>query len=112
LDLDATIEKIAEIAKLAATHSIAVVSALAIEAESGDAPATVKKTPPITATPSAALICKAELVIPTIMPEPPPGREIWIGYHHDLRHMDRLRALRDIADTMLLNAVMAVTAPG
>lgn len=31
----------------------------------------------------------------------PPGRDIWVGYHHDLRHMDRLRALLDIADTML-----------
>lgn len=24
-----------------------------------------------------------------------------MGYHHDLRHMDRLRALLDIADAML-----------
>ena len=35
------------------------------------------------------------------MPDPPPGRDIWVGYHHDLRHMDRLRALLDIAETML-----------
>lgn len=35
--------------------------------------------------------------------EQPPGRDIWVGYHHDLRHMDRLRALLDIADTMLSN---------
>jgi hypothetical protein len=21
----------------------------------------------------------------------PPNRDIWVGYHHDLRHMDRLR---------------------
>ena len=36
--------------------------------------------------------------------EPPPGRDIWVGYHQDLRHMDRLRALLDIADSMLANA--------
>ncbi|CAM4178987.1 LysR family transcriptional regulator [Bordetella muralis] len=34
-------------------------------------------------------------------PEPPPTRDIWVGYHHDLRHMDRLRAMLEIADTML-----------
>ncbi|MCD0502123.1 LysR family transcriptional regulator [Bordetella petrii] len=34
-------------------------------------------------------------------PDPPPTRDIWVGYHHDLRHMDRLRAMLDIADTML-----------
>lgn len=34
-------------------------------------------------------------------PDPPPGRDIWVGYHHDLRHMDRLRAMLDIADAML-----------
>jgi DNA-binding transcriptional LysR family regulator len=34
-------------------------------------------------------------------PEPPPGRDVWVGYHHDLRHMDRLRAMLDIADAML-----------
>jgi len=33
--------------------------------------------------------------------EPPPSRDIWVGYHQDLRHMDRLRAMLDIADTML-----------
>lgn len=32
---------------------------------------------------------------------PPPGRDIWVGYHQDLRHMDRLRALLDIADATL-----------
>lgn len=37
------------------------------------------------------------------MPDQPPGRDIWVGYHHDLRHMDRLRAMLDIADTMLSN---------
>lgn len=31
----------------------------------------------------------------------PPGRDIWVGYHQDLRHMDRLRAMLDIADAML-----------
>lgn len=31
----------------------------------------------------------------------PPGRDIWLGYHHDLRHMDRLRAMLDIAETMV-----------
>lgn len=35
------------------------------------------------------------------MPDQPPSREIWVGYHHDLRHMDRLRAMLDIADTLL-----------
>ncbi|MBR8181557.1 LysR family transcriptional regulator [Burkholderia ambifaria] len=34
-------------------------------------------------------------------PDPPPSRDIWVGYHHDLRHMDRLRAMLDIADSML-----------
>lgn len=37
------------------------------------------------------------------MPDQPPGRDIWVGYHHDLRHMDRLRAMLDIAATMLSN---------
>lgn len=30
-----------------------------------------------------------------------PSRDIWGGYHQDLRHMDRLRAMLDIADTLL-----------
>lgn len=34
-------------------------------------------------------------------PDQPPSRDIWVGYHHDLRHMDRLRAMLDIADTVL-----------
>jgi len=34
-------------------------------------------------------------------PEAPPGRDVWVGYHYDLRHMDRLRAMLDIADAML-----------
>ncbi|MFL6634298.1 MAG: LysR family transcriptional regulator [Massilia sp.] len=37
-------------------------------------------------------------------PQAPPGRDVWVGYHHDLRHMDRLRAMLDIADAMLSNA--------
>lgn len=32
---------------------------------------------------------------------PPPGRDVWVGYHQDLRHMDRLRAMLDLADIML-----------
>ncbi|MFK3736908.1 LysR family transcriptional regulator [Massilia sp. TN1-12] len=40
-------------------------------------------------------------------PEPPPGRDVWVGYHHDLRHMDRLRAMMDIADAMLSDASSA-----
>ncbi|KIY39907.1 LysR family transcriptional regulator [Pseudomonas sp. 10-1B] len=31
----------------------------------------------------------------------PPGRDIWMGYHHDMRQMDRLRALADLAGDML-----------
>ncbi|WP_372774435.1 LysR family transcriptional regulator [Pantoea sp. WEP] len=38
--------------------------------------------------------------IPT--PQPPPSRDIWVGYHQDLRHMDRLRAMLDIADALLI----------
>jgi DNA-binding transcriptional LysR family regulator len=41
------------------------------------------------------------------LPDRPPSRDIWVGYHHDLRHMDRLRAMLDIADTMLPNAATA-----
>ncbi|RNF32595.1 LysR family transcriptional regulator [Massilia aurea] len=41
------------------------------------------------------------------MPDHPPSRDIWVGYHYDLRHMDRLRAMLDIADTMLSNAATA-----
>jgi DNA-binding transcriptional LysR family regulator len=40
-------------------------------------------------------------------PDPPPSRDIWVGYHHDLRHMDRLRAMLDIADTVLSGATIA-----
>ncbi|HEV2622979.1 MAG TPA: LysR family transcriptional regulator [Frateuria sp.] len=33
--------------------------------------------------------------------EPPPARTMWMGYHSDLRRMDRLRALTDLAVEML-----------
>jgi len=36
-------------------------------------------------------------------PDEPPSRDIWVGYHQDLRHMDRLRAMLDLADAMLTN---------
>ena len=31
----------------------------------------------------------------------PPGRDIWMGYHHDMRQMDRLRAFADLAGQRL-----------
>lgn len=31
----------------------------------------------------------------------PPGRDIWMGYHHDMRQMDRLRAFADLAGQMI-----------
>ncbi|WP_059412530.1 LysR family transcriptional regulator [Cupriavidus basilensis] len=40
-------------------------------------------------------------------PEPPPARDIWVGYHHDLRHMERLRAMLDIAGMMLSDSATA-----
>ena len=33
--------------------------------------------------------------------EAPPSRDIWMGYHQDLRRMDRLRAMADIAGRLL-----------
>lgn len=33
--------------------------------------------------------------------EAPPGRDIWMGYHQDMRRMDRLRALADLAGQMI-----------
>lgn len=39
-------------------------------------------------------------------PDEIPTRDIWVGYHHDLRHMDRLRAMLDIADTMLSDSAI------
>ena len=38
------------------------------------------------------------------MQDSPPGRDIWVGYHQDLRHMDRLRAMLDTAAAMLSDA--------
>lgn len=35
--------------------------------------------------------------------EAPPSRVMWMGYHRDLRRMDRLRALADLAGDMLGN---------
>lgn len=43
------------------------------------------------------------------MPEPPPSKDIWVGYHSDLRHMDRLRVMLDIADAMLADPATAAT---
>jgi len=37
----------------------------------------------------------------------PPSREVWVGYHQDLRHMDRLRAMLDLAESMLSDAPMS-----
>jgi hypothetical protein len=31
----------------------------------------------------------------------PPGRDIWVGYHRDLKRMDRLREFLRIADAVL-----------
>jgi DNA-binding transcriptional LysR family regulator len=36
----------------------------------------------------------------------PPSREVWVGYHQDLRHMDRLRAMLDLAESMLSDVPM------
>ncbi len=33
--------------------------------------------------------------------EEPPGRDIWMGYHQDMRQMDSLRALADLASSMI-----------
>lgn len=43
------------------------------------------------------------------MPEPPPSKDIWVGYHSDLRHMDRLRVMLDIADAMLADPATSAT---
>lgn len=40
-------------------------------------------------------------------PDQPPTRDVWVGYHHDLRHMDRLRAMLDIADIVLTDSATA-----
>ncbi|CAM3527044.1 LysR family transcriptional regulator [Klebsiella variicola] len=46
---------------------------------------------------------------PISMPEPPPSKNIWVGYHSDLRHMDRLRVMLDIADVLLADPGTAAT---
>jgi DNA-binding transcriptional LysR family regulator len=33
--------------------------------------------------------------------EAPPGRDVWVGYHRDLRRLARLKALLDVAVDML-----------
>ncbi len=33
--------------------------------------------------------------------DPPPGRDIWMGYHQDMRQMDSLRAMADLASSMI-----------
>ena len=73
LDREATTEMIAEMARLTAMHSIAAINAVAMDVGVDEAPATLKKTPPMTATPRAALICRAEFVMPAIIPEPVVG---------------------------------------
>ena len=35
--------------------------------------------------------------------EAPPSRDIWMGYHQDMRRLDRLRALAELAGEMLGN---------
>jgi DNA-binding transcriptional LysR family regulator len=35
------------------------------------------------------------------LPEPPPGRDVWVGYHRDLRRLGRLRTFLDLAVAML-----------
>jgi DNA-binding transcriptional LysR family regulator len=39
--------------------------------------------------------------------ESPPSREIWMGYHRDLRRMDRLRAFADVAVSVLVDDGLA-----
>ncbi|OJH39205.1 hypothetical protein BON30_16865 [Cystobacter ferrugineus] len=34
--------------------------------------------------------------------EPPPDREVWLGYHRDFQHHPRLRALIDAVEAALL----------
>ncbi len=43
------------------------------------------------------------------MPEPPPSKDIWVGYHYDLRHMDRLRVMLDIVDALLADPAPSAT---
>ncbi|GAB3251672.1 LysR family transcriptional regulator [Chitinimonas naiadis] len=44
------------------------------------------------------------------MGEAPPGRDVWMGYHRDLRRLARLRALID-ATTDVLSPKQAIVAP-
>ncbi|WP_423198622.1 MULTISPECIES: LysR family transcriptional regulator [unclassified Cupriavidus] len=37
-------------------------------------------------------------------PTPPPGRDVWVGYHRDLRRLPRLRALLDATVAALADA--------
>jgi len=69
-------ERTADIVRLAPMHNIETISALAIDVGSGLSPATLKKTPPMIATPSAALIRNAEFVMPAIIPEPVAGARL------------------------------------
>lgn len=56
----------------------------------------------------AVLPCRLAEHVPGLrridLHEPPPTRTMWMGYHHDLRRMDRLRALADLAVEMLVPA--------
>ena len=36
-------------------------------------------------------------LVPIDLGEPPPSRDVWVGYHRDLRRLARLRALLDVA---------------
>ncbi|RAH96708.1 LysR family transcriptional regulator [Acuticoccus sediminis] len=38
------------------------------------------------------------------LPTPPPARDIWMGYHRDLRRLQRLRAFISTASNYLVNA--------
>lgn len=79
LDLEATMDRTAATIRLPPTHDMATTSALARVAGLGVVPATLKKMPPMTATPSAALICNAEFVMPAIIPEPLAGARLMIA---------------------------------
>ncbi|MBK1658352.1 LysR family transcriptional regulator [Paracraurococcus ruber] len=38
------------------------------------------------------------------LPTPPPGRDVWVGYHRDLRRLERLRAFLSTVSGHLANA--------
>lgn len=42
-------------------------------------------------------------VEPIDLGEQPPGRDTWVGYHHDMRHLARLRALLGVVIERLAN---------